>query len=77
MCLVCNTAIENEFHFLFECCQYNSIREIYIPKYYFTYPSYDKFKELLTKKKTILLLHVCKFVSAALKQREIFLSGAT
>ena len=26
ICLVCNVAIENEFHFLLECCQYNSIR---------------------------------------------------
>ena len=38
ICLVCNTTVENElnFYFLFECCQYNSVREIYIPKYYFT-----------------------------------------
>ena len=69
MCLVCNVAIENEFHFLLECCQYNSIREIYIPKYYFTYPTNVKFKQLFTNTTPVVLLKVCKFVVAALKQR--------
>ena len=53
---MCYGAIENEYHFLLECSQYKSIRESYIPKYYFTYPSYLKFKDLLTKKNTTVLL---------------------
>ena len=75
LCLICNGEIENEYHFLLECSQYKTIRELYIPKYYFIYPSYFKFKELLTKKNIIVLLNVCKFVVAAMKQRELCFSN--
>ena len=80
ICLVCNVAIENEFHFLLECCQYisisqyNSIREIYIPKYYFTCPTNVKFKQLSSNTTPVVLLKVCKCFVAALKQRELLLS---
>ena len=74
ICLVCNAAVENEFHFLLECCQYNSIRENCIPNYYFTYPTNVKFKQLFTNTTPVVLLKVCKFVVAALKQRDLLLS---
>ena len=45
MCPVCNTAVENEFHLLLECSLYTTARQKYISKFYFTHPSYDKFKE--------------------------------
>lgn len=74
MCPVCNTAVENEFHLLFECSLYMTARQKYIPKYYFTHPSYDKFKELMLKQNPILLLNICKFLVFALKLRDTFLT---
>ena len=67
---MCNEPIENKYHFFLECSQYKSKRELYIPKYYRSCPSYFEFKEFLTKKNTIVLLNICKFVDGALKQRE-------
>ena len=74
MCPVCNAAVENEFHLVLECSLYTTARQKYIPKYYFTHPSYDKFKELMSKQNPILLLNICKFVVFALKLRYSYLT---
>ena len=77
ICPLCNDGIENEYHFLLECCQYKLIRKLYIPKYYYTYPTLFKFKEILTKKNKTIILNVCKFIVAAMKQREVCLLANT
>ena len=59
---------------LFECSLYTTARQKYIPKYYFTHPSYDNFKELMSKQNPILLLNICKFVVFALKLRDTYLT---
>ena len=50
ICLMCKTSIEDEFHFLFECNNYGSIRQNFIPEYYYVHPSYEKFKDLMTRR---------------------------
>ena len=46
-CIYCNSNDEDEFHFIFKCPLYNELREIYISRYYYTYPSMLKFIDLL------------------------------
>ena len=38
-CKLCNTAVENEYHFLFVCTYYDSLRKQFLPDYFVNYPS--------------------------------------
>ena len=43
-CIYCNmNVIESEYHFLLICPLYNDIRTKYLPRYYFTWPTVNKF----------------------------------
>ena len=52
ICLVCNIGeIEDEFQFILECPQYDSIRKKYIRKCFYLRPNMIKFTELFNSPK--------------------------
>jgi len=53
-CLFCNL-LEDEYRFDLECNLYNTLRELYIPKYYRTRPNMLKMYELINAGNSKLL----------------------
>ena len=74
-CFICTAKVEDEYHFVFECPIYRSLRIQLIPRYYRERPSMFKFISLLntTNKKHIIAL--AKFVYKAFAERRLFISG--
>ena len=46
-CVVFFVVVENEFHFLFECCLYNDLRIQYMDSHFYTNPNQLKLKQLI------------------------------
>ena len=69
-CKFCNEGnIDDEFHFLLCCPFHVDIRKKYIPSYYRTQPNLIKCCSLVNSNSRNLILSICNFVKAALKQR--------
>ena len=66
-CKLCNTAVENEYHFLFVCSYNGSLRKQFLPDYFVNYPSESKFKYLMNN--VTLKTNICKYLIEALKLR--------
>ena len=64
-CCLCNSnEIGDEYHYLFVCTNnaVRNIREMYIPRYYYTYPSRFKLQGLLSICNKTVILKLCIFV---------------
>ena len=68
-CPKCNI-LEDEFHFLFECQMYNELRNKYIPKFYVSSPSMEKFIQLASSNDKQLCLRVSSFIYKAYEIRK-------
>ena len=68
-CNLCNMKVETEYHFLFICSYYHSLRNQYLPTYFFNYPSEMKFKHLMDLNDVQLKTNLCKYIIEALKLR--------
>ena len=62
-------AIENEYHFLLACPQYLDIRRKYLRRYYWSWPTLNKFDTLMTSTNKNEILNLSKFVYYATKLR--------
>ena len=70
ICLYCNTNnVENEFHFCLICPFYTNFRVKYIPKYFYTPPSTDKFVKLLQSENVSIIRNLSKFILYSTKKR--------
>ena len=70
ICCYCNTnSIEDEFHFCLICPFYNDLRVKYLPKYFYSAPSYDKFNRLLMSESAAVIRNLSKYVFFAMKKR--------
>ena len=76
ICKICNDSTEDEYHFLLECNIYDYIRSNFIPAFYYTHPSHNKFKLLMNKKNIATLLNIARYVIVAMKHREAFIKTA-
>ena len=75
LCTFCNKGqIEDEFHFLLVCPIYSEFRSLYIPKFFFRYPSVNRFCLLLNTDSPTLLRNITLFVDKAMKTRRDILS---
>ena len=68
-CNLCNMEVETEYHFLFICSHYHSLRNQYLSTYFFNYPSEMKFKHLMDLNDVQLKTNLCKYIIEALKLR--------
>lgn len=63
---ICNNCssrrIENEFHFLFTCSQYADLRKKYLRRYYYTWPTLQKFTNLLLSESKIIVRDLSKYL---------------
>ena len=69
-CQCCNNDIvEDEYHFLLVCSQYNDIRKKYIPRFYRRRPNMQKFVQLLSSENCVLQRKLAAFTFYAFKNR--------
>jgi hypothetical protein len=74
ICKLCNmNVVENEFHFLLVCPFYRELRITCLPKYYNTWPTIQKFKNIVETKQKSLLVKLAKFIFLANKKRDSFI----
>ena len=70
LCTVCNQKkVEDEFHFLLQCPIYDELRRLYIPSFFYNYPTYDKLSLLINTLNKTLLLNLSKFLYHAWRYR--------
>ena len=70
ICRNCNlNMIENEYHFLLICPKYTDLRNKYIKRYYFSWPTIKKFTNLMPKKSKVIINHLSKFIYFASLRR--------
>ena len=67
-CYICNV-LEDEYHFVMECCLYESLRKKFLPVYYYKRPSMVKFVELLCTNDDILIRKLASYVFHAFQLR--------
>ena len=70
ICKNCNmNVIEDEYHFLLVCPTYRDLRKIYLKPYFYTWPSIQKFKMLMSSKSLKMLRNISIFLKNAFSQR--------
>ena len=73
LCPHCNqNMVENEYHFLLTCTKYYELRKQYLKKYYYQWPTINKFESLMSSKSTKTINNVARFIFAATKQNTEF-----
>ena len=64
ICTHCNkNELGDEFHYILDCPFFEQVRNIYIPKYYYSRPNVLKYKLLLSSKKKSELIKLSKFIN--------------
>ena len=64
ICPLCKLGIESEYHFLFVCPEYCTLRSKYLPYVYQTQPNFHKFKSLLSSNNEIVIRNLCIYINA-------------
>lgn len=67
-CRICNK-LEDEFHFVFECCAYENIRNTYIPRYFRVRPNMFKCTELFSSSNNQNINKLASYVFKAFERR--------
>ena len=71
ICKLCdNNQVESEFHFLLICPLYSDIRQKYLSKYYYTWPTLNKFRMLMNTNSRVKLNKLALYIFHANKLRE-------
>ena len=70
VCKFCKHDLEDEYHFVLICPQYEELRHKHIKKYYWQKPSVFKFIQLLSIRNVHQLCNLGKYLHFALKVRE-------
>ena len=71
MCTTYNI-LEDEFHFIMECCRYNDLRSAHIKRYFYMRPHMYKFLELVSSTNYSILKNLALCVKKAFKQRQAY-----
>ena len=71
ICKNCNSGIvEDEYHVLLACPAYRDLRQKYFKKFFYTWPSSNKFKILMTTKSTNVIKNVAQYIVKAFERRQ-------
>ena len=57
--------VENEYHFLLICKKYTDLRSKYIKRYYYTWPTIQKFTNLMSENSKTTVRNIAKFICFA------------
>ena len=72
LCIYCNmNAIESEIHFTLACPHYIDLRRKYLPAYYCSWPSINKFKSLFQTKSKKLIHNLSRYIYFAFNRRNL------
>ena len=69
VCPLCTLAVEDEFHFFFECPYYSHLRTKFLKKYYYIRPSVFKLIQLLSTQNVKELCNLGKFIKESIELR--------
>ena len=70
LCNKCNMQVlENEYHFLLVCPFYSDLRSLYLPRYYYTWPNINKFKNIMQSTSKNVMIKLAKFIHLAFNKR--------
>lgn len=67
ICTLCDGGIGDEFHYLFECQHFVTLRSKYVPLYFRLRPNTYKFAQLFNHKDFSVILNLAKFISVVMK----------
>ena len=68
-CTMCDYGVEgDEYHYIFICPAFRSLRELYLKRYYFTRPDHFKFEQLFNVESKKQLCNLAKFVRIIMAQ---------
>ena len=71
ICILCNSnQIENEYHFLLTCPFYRDLRKTYLKRYYYQWPTLNKFDNLMSITNRTIVINLAKYVYFASQQRK-------
>ena len=65
--------LEDEYHFLMVCPQYEDLRYKFFPENMITNVSLNKFYQFLTSKKKLIITSLAKYLFYAFKKRKLLL----
>jgi hypothetical protein len=72
ICHKCNSnQVESEYHFLLVCPYYYELRLKTLPKYFITWPTIYKFKNIMKSKSISIMKKLAKFIYLATEKRNI------
>ena len=74
LCKLCQSGlVEDELHFVLVCDYFVSVRQQFIPKYFYHKPSVSKFALLLKSENDVILRNLCKYIYHSCKKRDLFM----
>lgn len=63
ICRNCKSGLpENEYHFVLICSKYADLRSRYIKRYYYTWPTKQKFTNLMCSTSKIILTNLARYI---------------
>ena len=63
ICPLCNTALGDEYHYLFQCPYFTNERSTYLNRYYYNRPNTFKFQQLFNSRKLSVTKKLCMFLN--------------
>ena len=71
ICHFCNNnQIENEYHFLLICPLYSELRKLYMKRYYYQWPTLNKFDKLMSSNNKTVVVKLAKYIYFASQLRK-------
>lgn len=70
VCVYCETAIEDEYHFMFICPLYSNLRSMYLPVYYAQHPSVEIFYDLMSTENVSLIQNLSMYTYKSFKESD-------
>ncbi|MEW8544526.1 MAG: hypothetical protein AB2693_13435, partial [Candidatus Thiodiazotropha sp.] len=67
-CLMCNSDIGDEYHYIMNCSYYQNARKQYIKPYFYRHPNVLKYHSLMNTKNVKQLKDLCKFIDMIRKE---------
>ena len=75
ICLYCESGLEDEFHFLFICALYESLRIMYIPHFILEHRTTLAFGNLMSNENDSIIRNLAMYLYYAFEKRHDFLLG--
>ena len=75
LCRLYKDEVEKEIHFMFQCPVYETLRQKYLPRKYYIFPSVNKFNKLMSSHFETVIHNVATYLYYAFKLRRELLES--